>query len=330
MGQNTEVKKDSGINRKDLFRPREIQPATPQIIKELIDKEHNTAVHSREHAYGRRRGADRILDRGMDYAELPGYKGRLPREIIQKLPSGSSVLDVGCGYGQLGAQILGIDSANTNVPPINENVKVYGFDVRTQNGQERLTKVVIGSIDDLSPQTFSDNPEGFDLVISSSTLYHLPDYWGAILRMARVLKPEGILLTSTLPRAICNMGGRPISVENEKGFLVYPDSGFISYYRNGNILDINGRLIPPGELVDILNKFNKYFNLEYGVATSKQGGVDSQGGQISGQRLSISGTLDLSCMFYCLSNGNLGYIVAQSPEEKKLLTEQGYVNLHER
>lgn len=319
---------------------RDIKPASLPEIKRRIDEAYNFAANAEDYKYFRFRGSKQLLTPGKNYAELPSYAGKSPREIIESLPSGSKIIDVGCGYCQLGAEILGtvknqphdeedFEIDDTETRPINKSVEVYGYDAQAQKGQDRLTRVKIGNIDDLSSDSFAGNPKDFDLVISSSVLYHLPDYWGAILRMANVLKPKGILLASTMPRVIVSEYDSK-GPENSNGYLVTPDNGFFHYYRNRNVFDINGELIPPGQLVDFLNKLNPHFHLQYSVATGSMLGATTNGGQISGQRLSTDGNLDLSNMFYCLSQGNLGYIVAQTAEEKIKLQKMGYVNLHDR
>ncbi len=339
VNETSDTFKEFSFNRENVLNRREIQPATLQEIQQQINESYNFAASASEYAYGRNRGADRVLVRGRDYAELPGFNGRSPGEIIESLSPGSSILDVGCGYGQLGAEIVGSTKAcptdekylgfsyEVKTPAINAGVTVYGFDAQAQIGQDRLTGIVIGSIDDLSPKTFTEKPEGFDIVVSSSVLYHLPDYWGGILRMARVLKPEGIVLASTMPRV---MDSGHDGAEDDKGFLLEPDDGELSYYRDRNVFDCNGRLIPPGEVMEILNKHNQYFRLEYGVATTTMNGGVTNGGQVSGQRLSADGHLDLSCMFYCLSQGKLSYLLAETATEQAKLRQQGYVNLHDR
>lgn len=339
VNETSDTTGEFSFNREKLLNRREIRPATLQEIQQQIDESYNFAASADVFAYGRGRGADRVLVRGSDYAELPGFAGRSPREIIESLLPGSSILDVGCGYGQLGAEIVGSTKARPGGneylgfkyeienPAINAGVTVYGFDAQAQIGQDRLAGMVIGSIDDLSPKIFAEKPEGFDIVISSSVLYHLPDYWGGILRMTRMLKPEGILLASTIPRVI---DAHHDGAEDDRGFLLEPDDGELSYFRDRNVFDCNGRLISPGEVMEILNTHNQHFRLEYGVATTPMYGRVTNGGQVSGQRLSAEGHLNLSCMFYCLSQGKLGYLIAETPMEQAKLRQQGFVNLHDR
>ncbi|OWY59043.1 hypothetical protein B7486_76700 [cyanobacterium TDX16] len=53
-------------------------------------------------------------------------------------------------------------------------------------------------------------PDGhFDLVVSASTLEHIPDFWVAVDEMKRVLAPGGTLLVST-PGYTTHRGERPV------------------------------------------------------------------------------------------------------------------------
>ena len=311
-----------------------------------MDEMFTFAAGVRENAYTRTRGAERLLTPGKDYAELPAFGRKSPRQIIASLAPGSRVLDVGCGTGQLGAEILGTaqwvlpgdplygaaDNSTPTLPtPINPEVAVYGFDAQAQKGQDRLTSMIIGNIDNLSLQAFGQDFTGFDLVISSSVLYHLPDYWGSILRMANVLKPNGILLASTLPRVLYKNGeGHDEGAEGPWGYLYNPTEKSLFYFDEKNILDIHGNIIPPGRLIAILNRNNPNLSLTYSVASSTSDGATCFGGQLAGQRLSLKENLDLSNMYYYMYKDNLGYVVAQSPEEKATLEQKGYINIPSR
>ncbi|HHT9139168.1 MAG TPA: class I SAM-dependent methyltransferase [Candidatus Wunengus sp. YC60] len=313
----------------DLFSEKQIQPASATEIKAQIDESYQFAANAKDYDYGRGRGVKQLLTIGQDYAELPGHDGETPRAIIESLPAGSKILDVGCGYGQLGAEILGTAKFKQESLPLNKMVEVYGFDAQSQPGQERLTKVVIGNIDNLLPKVFSENLDGFELIISSSVLYHLPDYWGGILRMANLLKPKGILLASTMPRVIYS-GIMEDNIENAKGYLMHSDDGSLEYYRSRNVFDVNGNLLPPGQVVEILNRHNQNFRLQYGVAHAENLGNIYNGGQISGQRISSEGNLDLSNLFYCLSRQHLGYILTNSPSERTKFQNKGFINVQDR
>lgn len=330
----------------DLWQQRQIKVATLEDIKTRIDESYKFAATAEAYQYGRERGADRILVPGRDYAELPGFAGRSPREIIEALPAGSRVLDVGCGYGQLGAEILGTNTGepldsegfvpNRPInPAINTGVAVYGFDAQAQKGQDRLSGMAIGNIDELSSETFNDTR--FDLIYSSSVLYHLPDYWGALLRMSNLLQPQGIVLASTVPRVIRSAWDQE-PVDDTTGHLLEKDTGEFCFFRDRNIFDTKGRILPSGELVTILNERNPFFKLQYNVASVEyMDGAKLFGGQISGQRTSSEGNLNLKNVFYGLSAGysrgnldSLSYIVAKTEKEEEHLNKSGFISLQTR
>jgi SAM-dependent methyltransferase len=286
-----------------ILRQKNITPVSFDEVRRRVYEAYVFAVQASDEKYGRGRGAEKVLDPGQDYAELPGFGDKNAREIISTLSPGNTILDVGCGYGQLGAEIQ---------QTINPNVEVYGFDAQRQPGQERLKQVVIGNIDDLSPPLFDGLL--FDLVVSSALLYHLPDYWGAVLRMSRMLKPQGVLLASTMPRIVRDKG-----------------TGRSHYFRDRNVLDIQGQLVASDALIELLNSQNRRFKLEYSVIDSLDTtAVQNVGGRLSGKRSSQGGYLDLPHLFYCLSNENIGYVIARTSEEKEHLQRAGFIGVQER
>lgn len=149
--------------------------------------------------------------------------------------------------------------------------------------------------------------------------------------MSSVLKQDGILLASTVPRVTGKSGG--YQYETDEGFFKDPKDASNTeawYYRDRNVFDVGGNIVPAGELVQILNDNNKDFRFEYSVSPGKDYGTIHNGGQISGQRLSNEGGLNLSNMFYCTAEGELGYIVARTPEEIAKLKAEGYVCVQDR
>ena len=296
---------------------RDIRPASPEEIQARINEAYVFAAKAEDTAYGRGRGVQELLGHGQSYAELPGFGGRSAKSFFESLRPGAAVLDVGCGYGQLGMEVKFFCAAG---------VHIYGFDAKVQPGQERLSGAVLGNIDHLSTRLFDG--KRFDLVVSSALLYHLPDYWGAILRMSNLLAPQGVLLASTVPRVIKALGE---SVDDERGMLTQTDPGTFFYYRRHNVLTVDGTLMPTGPLVALLNAVSRDLVLEYSVVPASHiSAVANVGGQISGKKISAEGALDMSLFFYCLCDGELSYVVARTEQERQQLTAQGYVGLTER
>lgn len=275
------------------------------------------------------RGVEQLL-LGDDYAKLPGFESKSALEIIRDLKEGSAMLDVGCGAGQLESEVVGRSWRD----PINPSIKVFGFDANNWPGQEKLDGVVHGSIDELSRETFQDVSLGFDLIISSALLQHLLDPWGIILRETALLKPEGIILNSTMGRVIKkreNEQQQAISAENEDGDLLDNSPDNVEYIHGLNIFTIDGKIVSLKDTVKIFNENNLYFRLEYGLLEGKDGHVMLVGAQISGKRLSSEGNLNLSNLFYAREGKtNICYILAKNDIEKQQLEKAGYLSVQKR
>lgn len=273
-----------------------------------------------DHNYDPVRKVDRLLRPGQDYAELPGYDGQTPMVLLQSLPHGANILDVGCADGSFGDEITKM---------INPGVHVYGFDARTVSGQEaNLAGTVIGTAYDLSHNHFPQTE--FDLVLSSALVYHLGDPLLGIVKMADMVKKDGLLLLSTVPRIINSNSNEWVEKENS---IIPSGNVDYRYYGGRNIYDPQGKLIPSRELVKMLGQ-KLGFNMEYAVASAQISGAMTYGGQISGKKSSVP---DNSIhFFYCQTEGDqlpriwkdtLGYIVAKTDEEALSLQKSGFVEM---
>lgn len=133
-------------------------------------------------------GYDQVADA---YAQLE-HAATWPRmrwleKLLTLLPSGASVLDLGCGSGDPADialahqhQVTGIDISEAQIIKARQNVPSGTF--------------LLG---DLGSISFS--PESFDAVVSFYTLEHLPREEHAAIfgRIAAWLKPGGYLLLGT-------------------------------------------------------------------------------------------------------------------------------------
>jgi SAM-dependent methyltransferase len=111
------------------------------------------------------------------------------RLLLRQVPTGAQrVLDVGCGAGtlavHLGALVPQVDALDRSPEMIGEARRLVPPNV-TLHLADALT---------------ADLPDGaFDAVVSSSVLHHLP-LAQALPRMARWLRPGGVLAAIAVPR----------------------------------------------------------------------------------------------------------------------------------
>ena len=107
---------------------------------------------------------------------------------------GKTAVDVGCGGGILtealaraGADSLGIDLAAASIKVAQEHAAEHGL----LNAQYRLV-----SAEDLA----AERPEGFDVVCCLEMLEHVPEPASVVAACARLCKPGGTLVFSTINR----------------------------------------------------------------------------------------------------------------------------------
>lgn len=114
----------------------------------------------------------------------------LETKVLESLPSAARVLDVGCGGGQIAAEL-----ARTN-----PCFSVFGLDlampqVRKARKRSDAARFVPGSALDLP---FPD--ASFDLVYSIGSIKHWPDRIRGLDECVRVLRPGGRLLVLDIDR----------------------------------------------------------------------------------------------------------------------------------
>ena len=109
---------------------------------------------------------------------------------LESLPPGAAVLDVGCGGGQIAAELA----------RENPTLRVFGLDfampqIRRARRRSRDVRFVPGSALELP---FPDG--AFDLVYSIGSIKHWPDRARGLSECVRVLRPGGRLLVLDLDR----------------------------------------------------------------------------------------------------------------------------------
>ena len=107
---------------------------------------------------------------------------------LHSLRDDESLLDVGCGTGKLllktaelfpNARLVGLDISEGMFQAAQKRVREGGLNISFQTG-------------DVQHIPFLDN--SFDGVVAMHMLYHAPDIHQALAEMARVVKPDGMIL----------------------------------------------------------------------------------------------------------------------------------------
>ena len=120
----------------------------------------------------------------MDIKDEGYYKNVRP-EMLRYIPSSAkTILEIGCGSGNFSAQL------------VKEGVETWGvepFEKSANEASQKLTKVLIGTLDD----TLKDLPDNyFDVIVMNDVIEHLLEPWDDIVNLKSKLKKEGVLVTS--------------------------------------------------------------------------------------------------------------------------------------
>jgi SAM-dependent methyltransferase len=109
------------------------------------------------------------------------FIARLPRDAT------AAILEVGCGSGATGALALARGRAGRYVGI--ELVESIAAEAR-----EVLSEVLVGDVERME---LPWRPAEFDALVLSEVLEHLVDPWATLHRLARVLRPGGVVLASS-------------------------------------------------------------------------------------------------------------------------------------
>jgi len=106
--------------------------------------------------------------------------------------SGLRLLDIGCGGGllsepmaRLGAEVVGADAADGNIRIAQVHAKALGLDIDYRN---------------TAAETLADDGEQFDIILNMEVIEHVADPQEFLRACQKLLKPGGIMITSTLNR----------------------------------------------------------------------------------------------------------------------------------
>ena len=133
------------------------------------------------------RGYDRIADRYLERFGHSSVRAAKVAELIERLPAGASILDLGCGAGipvardlvASGFEVTGVDGSGGQIGRARRNVP------RAQFIQADMASVKFA-------------PEIFDAVLAFFSLTHLPrsEHGSMIRRIVKWLRPGGRFLAN--------------------------------------------------------------------------------------------------------------------------------------
>ncbi len=110
-------------------------------------------------------------------------------DYVHRLPLDptASILEIGCGTGATGALALKRGRAG-------RYVGVELFEGAAKAAREVLSDVVVGDVEQLE---FDWQPAAFDALIMSEVLEHLREPWAVLHKLARFVRPGGLVLASS-------------------------------------------------------------------------------------------------------------------------------------
>jgi 2-polyprenyl-3-methyl-5-hydroxy-6-metoxy-1,4-benzoquinol methylase len=133
------------------------------------------------------------------------------RRILEAVPPGSRVLDVGCASGYLAALLS------------ERGCTVVGFErdpAAAALAREHCEEVVVGDLESAGDREAI--PAGFGVVVIGDVLEHLADPWGALRFVRGLLAPGGIVVVS-----IPNVAAWPVRLDLLRGSFDYAEFGIL-------------------------------------------------------------------------------------------------------
>ena len=158
-----------------------------------------------------------------------GWPRNRVEAIVAYAGEGGSVLDVGCGSGQLlfhlrnrFTKLIGLEYSALRLAQAQVNLAELPF-VAIQGSMEAISDIKTGSV---------------DCVVSADTIEHVPDVYLAANELYRVLRPGGRLVINTpniafvKKRALLLLGRFPSTSQSNEGFGsdVLFDGGHLHYF----------------------------------------------------------------------------------------------------
>jgi 2-polyprenyl-3-methyl-5-hydroxy-6-metoxy-1,4-benzoquinol methylase len=131
--------------------------------------------------------------------------------MLEEVPAGSRVLDVGCATGYLSAQLTAAGCS------------VVGFERDPESADAaapRCERVIVGDIE--SPQDRTAIEGSFDVVLLGDVLEHLVNPWDTLRFVRSLLSDSGFVVTS-----IPNVAAWPVRLALLRGSFEYTDVGLL-------------------------------------------------------------------------------------------------------
>lgn len=115
------------------------------------------------------------------------------RDLTAKLPfKGLRILDIGCGGGllsepmaRLGADVVGADAAPGNIPVAQLHAQQSGLDIDYRH---------------ITAEQMAADEEQFDVILNMEVIEHVADPLAFLVACKELLKPNGLIICSTINR----------------------------------------------------------------------------------------------------------------------------------
>lgn len=113
----------------------------------------------------------------------------IDKQSMELISRGSRILEIGCATGFMGEYLIK-----------KKKCSVYGVELGKDEAKEannKLTKVIVGDIEDKKTIDKVRNLGKFDVVLASALIEHLKDPWNALSFWKKLLNKDGYLIIST-------------------------------------------------------------------------------------------------------------------------------------
>ena len=147
--------------------------------------------------------------------------------LMNRLPDGATVLDVGCGAGVPIAQ------------PLAQQFGVTGVDISGEMIQRARANVPQGSFTQGDIMSVEFPPSSFDAAVAFYSVFHLPreEHRGLFRRIYQWLKPDGYLLTT-----LTHFSEKAYTEDDFHGVTMYWSNHGLDEYK-GILAEIGFRLL---------------------------------------------------------------------------------------